>query len=130
MEIERLNEKFLEQFKKYDFTKIQEEKIFFVGSIRFKEFFVKIESILQILYDKLVSICSIDGLLNKNKFSKAEWDKLQAIAIRKLNEHEAILVLDVNNYIGNETREEIEYFGNNLRKPIYYLSELKKNDKN
>ena len=70
MKKERLNKNFLEEFKEYDFNQIQEDKIYLVGSIRFKDYFIKIESILQILYKKIVYICSIDGLLNKNKFSE------------------------------------------------------------
>ncbi len=125
MEKERLNNNFLAEFKEYDFSKIKENKIFLVGSIRFKDYFIKIESILQIIYKKLVNICSVDGLLNKNKFSVKEWDKLQEIALKKLNDQDAILVLDVDNYIGDQSREEIEYFETKLKRPIYYLSKLK-----
>ena len=127
MNVERLNETFLNEFKNYDFSKIREIKIFLVGSItKAKDYFIKIESILQINYKKLVSICSVDGLLNKNQFSSEEWGKLQEIAIRKLNEQEAILVLDVDGYIGQQSKEEIQYFKKKLKRPIYYLSALKK----
>ena len=125
MKKERLNKNFLDEFQDYDFLKIKENKIFLVGSIRFKDYFIKIESILQIIYKKLVGICSVDGLLNKDKFNEEEWDKLQEIAIQKLNDQEAILVLDVDNYIGEQSREEIEHFNSYLHKPIYYLSRLK-----
>ncbi|MFX0186690.1 MAG: hypothetical protein ACFE8A_03035 [Candidatus Hodarchaeota archaeon] len=126
MEKKRLNQEFLDEFKNYDFSKIIENKIYLVGSItKAKDYFIKIESILQIIYKKLVSICSVDGLSNKNLFSPDEWDKLQAIAIRKLNDQEAILVLDVENYLGDQSREEIEYFETQLKRPIYYLSNLK-----
>lgn len=122
----RLNEKLLDEFKVYDFSKIIGDKIFLVGSItKAKDYFIKIESILQINHKKMVSICSVDGLLNKLNFSSEEWDILQEIAIRKLNDQDAILVLDVNGYIGIQSREEINYFRQILRKPIYYLSELK-----
>ncbi|MFX0073769.1 MAG: hypothetical protein ACFFAO_22035, partial [Candidatus Hermodarchaeota archaeon] len=121
---ERLNKNFLAEFKDYDFSKIKENKIFLVGSIRFKEYFIKIESILQIIHKKLVNICSFDGLLNKKKFSDEEWNKLQEIALRKLHDQEAILVLDIDNYIGEESKEEINYFKDNLKRPIYFLSEL------
>ena len=47
------------------------------------------------------------------------------IALTKLQFQEAILVLDVNDYIGDHSREEIEYFNKKLKKPIYYLSKLK-----
>ena len=125
MEKVRLNMKFLDEFKDYDFSSIKESKIFLAGSIRFKDIFIKIESILQIKFKKLVSICSIDGLLNKKEFSTKEWELLQSIALKKLKFQETILVLDVNGYIGDQTKEEIEYFTQNLKRPIYYLSKLK-----
>jgi hypothetical protein len=126
MNKKRLNEMFLEEFKEYNFQNINELKIFLVGSItKAKDYFIKLDSILQIKYDKLVSICSVDGLLNKEKFSTDEWDNLQKIALMKLEDQDAILVLDVESYIGDQTREEIEYFENKLKKPVYYLSKLK-----
>ena len=125
MEKERLNKNFLDEFCDCDFSRIKETKIFLVGSIRFKDYFVKIESILQILHQKLVSVCSVDGLLNKKKFNNKEWDKLQEIALRKLIDQEAILVLDVENYIGEQSREEIDYFTEILKKSVYYLTDLK-----
>lgn len=124
---ERLNKNFLNEFQDYDFSKIKENKIFLVGSIRFKDYFIKIESILQINYKKLVEICSVDGLLNKEMFSVEEWDNLQEVALRKLRDQDAILVLDVNNYIGDQSKEEIEYFQVKLKKPVYYFSKLKYN---
>lgn len=126
MENKRVNKNFLAEFNNYDFTKIKETKIYLVGSNRFKEYFIKIESILQIHYNKLVSICSVDGLLNKEKFSTNEWNKLQEIALKKLHDQEAIIVLDINNYIGEHSKEEIEYFNSKLKKHIYFLSGLKK----
>ncbi|MFX1570501.1 MAG: hypothetical protein ACFFCV_19355 [Promethearchaeota archaeon] len=128
MEKDRLNKNFLNEFKEYNFSRIKEKMIYLVGSIKFKDYFIKIESILQIIHNKLVSICSVDGLLNKNKFSVREWDTLQEIALAKLHYEEAILVLDVNGYIGDHSREEIEYFERKLKKPIYYLSKLKESD--
>lgn len=126
MNNERLNKKFLEEFKNYNFSLIKENKISLIGSItKAKEYFIKIESILQIIHKKLVTICSVDGLLNKEKFSIEEWDILQDIALRKLNDQETILVLDVDGYIGEQSKEEIEYFNDKLKRPIYYLSDLK-----
>ena len=124
MKKERLNKNFLDKYMEFDFSKIKETKIFLVGSARFKKSFIEIESILQILYNKLVSICSVDGLLNKNRFSPQEWEKLQEIALKKLSDTEAILVLDVKNYIGDHSQEEIDYFKLKFNKPIYYLSKL------
>ncbi|MFW9951363.1 MAG: hypothetical protein ACFFKA_14695 [Candidatus Thorarchaeota archaeon] len=125
MEKERLNMNLLDEFQLYDFSIIKETNIFLVGSARFKDYFIKIESILQIIFNKMVYICSIDGLLNKNEFSIEEWDKLQNIALKKLHNHEAILVIDVNNYIGEQSLEEIRYFKQVIKKPIYFLSKLK-----
>ena len=115
----RLNQNFMNEFNNYDFSKIKEKKISLVGSItKAKDFFIKIESILQIIHKKLVSICSVDGLLNKPEFSTEEWGILQEIALKKLEDQESILVLDVDNYIGEQTREEIEYFKIELKRPI------------
>jgi hypothetical protein len=116
----------LDEFKDYDFSQIQEDKIYLVGSVRFKDYFIKIESILQILFKKIVYICSVDGLLNKEKFSPNEWESLQEIALRKLEEQDAILVLNVDNYIGEHSKEEIVLFKTKFKKPIYYLTELGK----
>ena len=102
MNKERLSDKFLKVFKEYDFSSIKETKIFLVGSnTKAKDYFIKIESILQIKYKKLVSICSVDGLLHKEKFSLEEWEILQETGLAKLKEQDAILVLDVDNYIGD-----------------------------
>lgn len=121
----RLNKKFLKEFQDYDFSLIKEKKIFLVGSARFRDYFIKIESILQINYKKLVSIASVDGLLNKDKFSEDEWEDLQDIAFSKLKDQEAILVLDIKNYIGDHTKQEIKFFQNEIHRPIYYLSRLR-----
>ncbi|MFX1575158.1 MAG: hypothetical protein ACFFB0_20675 [Promethearchaeota archaeon] len=125
MKNKRLNNNFLYEFRNYAFSKIRESKVYLVGSARFQDYFIKIESILQIKYKKLVSICSIDGLLNKKEFSTEEWEILQEIALRKLEYQEAILIIDVNDYIGHHSREEIEFFTCKLKRPVYYLSKLK-----
>jgi len=130
MNKERLSDKFLNEFKEHDFSSIKELKIFLVGSnTKAKDYFIKVESILQIQYKKLVSICSVDGLLHKEKFSSEEWEILQETGLAKLKDQDAILVLDVDNYIGDHTREEIEYFRNELKRPIYYLSKLREIEK-
>ena len=48
MEKKRLNQDFLDEFKDYDFSKINEEKVYLVGSItKAKDYFIKIESNLE-----------------------------------------------------------------------------------
>ncbi len=108
--MKRLSSKLLSKYENYDFSVMKENKIGLVVSVRFKECFIEIESILQILCKKIVSICSIDGLLNKSDFSSDEWEALQEICIKKLKDQDAILVLDINGYVGDHTNEEIEYF--------------------
>lgn len=125
MKKERLNKNLLDEFKNYTFSSIKEKNLYLVGSSRFKDYFLKVESILQIVYQKQVYICSVDGLFNKEMFSEAEWEKLQTIALQKLHNHDAILIIDVDNYIGDHSKEEIEYFEQAIKKPIYYLSQLK-----
>jgi hypothetical protein len=125
MKKERLNKNFLDEFKNYAFSSIKEKNLYLVGSSRFKDYFLKVESILQIIYQKQVYICSIDGLLNKELFSEKEWEKLQTIALQKLHNHDAILIINVDDYIGDHSKEEIEYFEQVIKKPIYYLSQLR-----
>lgn len=120
----RLTDSLLKKYEIYDFSLIKEKKVFLVGSIRFKDYFIEIESILQIVHQKFVSICSVDGLLHKSQFSEEEWDALQGIALAKLQEQDAILVLNVDGYIGKQSREEIEFFKGKVGKPIYYLTDL------
>ena len=126
MKKERLNKNFLDEFKNYAFSSIKEKNLYLVGSSRFKDYFLKVESILQIIYQKQVYICSIDGLLNKELFSEKEWEKLQTIALQKLHNHDAILIIDIEDYIGDHSKEEIEYFEQVIKKPIYYLSQLRR----
>ena len=38
-----------------------------------------------------------------------------------------MLVLDIDGYIGDHSMEEIEIFEKKYKKPIYYLSKLRKN---
>ncbi len=121
----RLNSYFLKDFQEWNFSLIKEKKIFLVGSARYRDYFIKIESILQIKYKKLVSIASVDGLFNKDMFAEEEWEILQEIALSKLKDQEAILVLDINGYFGKHTKEEIKFFQNKIKRPIYYFSKLK-----
>lgn len=108
-----------------DFSEIQEEKVFLVGSVdKVKELFFEVEDILQLRYSKLTFMCHANGVLKKETFTKEEWEKLQRIALRKLEHMDAILVLDIDGYTGHHTKEEIEYF-EKLNRPIYYLSKLK-----
>ncbi len=120
----RLNSHLLKKYNQYNFSVLKGDRIGLIGSTFFKSNFMEIESILQIKYKKLVSIGSFDGLLNKSLFSYDEWEELQAICIRKLKFQDAILVLDVNNYIGDHTTEEINYCTKTFKIPVYYLSKL------
>ncbi|MFX1239186.1 MAG: hypothetical protein ACFFAS_03945 [Promethearchaeota archaeon] len=130
MKEKRLNPEFMKELEECYFSKIKEKKIFLVGSnTRAKDYFLKVESILQICFRKLVSICSVDGLINKKIFSSEEWEILQEIALDKLKNQEAILVLDVDGYIGHHSKEEIKYFEKNMKRPVYYLSRLRKIEK-
>ncbi|MFX1414101.1 MAG: hypothetical protein ACFFA2_09705 [Promethearchaeota archaeon] len=49
-------------------------------------------------------------------------------ALKKLHYQDAILVLNINDYLREHSKEEIKYFSNNLNKPIYYLSDIFKNE--
>ena len=67
-------------------------------------------------------ITSIDLVLQN------DLQKLLSTTLKSLSNYNvgqgAILVIDVNNYIGEQSKEEIEYFIKELKRPVYYLSEL------
>ena len=112
----------------HDFGSILERRVFLAGSARHAPHFLDVESILQLEHGKLVSACSLDGLLHKDRFSTDEWERLQQIALDKLRDQDAMLVLDVDGYIGSHTKEEIEFFSARLGKPVYFLSGMKRTE--
>jgi len=113
----------------FDWNAIKEKNIYLAGSSRFKEMFGAIEVILQVYFEKLISVSSWYGLDHKEQFSDEEWEVLQQICFQKIANSDAMLVINFdptnenmakNLYVGAHTKEELE----RASIPIYYLSEL------
>src|SRR5271157_629840 len=97
---------------RYAWDIIKEERVYLAGSARFLDYFAIAETILQLYHDKLVSECSMYSIEHKSEFTPEEWDVLQGIAIRKIENVDAILVIDSEHggdtYIGDNTRAELD----------------------
>ena len=98
------------------------------GSTRFKDAFIKAQ-LEETLAGKIVltigcnmkSDTEIFGHLNKKEFAYIKI-KLDELHKRKIDLADEVLVLNVNGYIGENTRSEINY-AKIHGKPIRYLKE-------
>jgi hypothetical protein len=90
-----------------------------IGSARFKERFFELEKELTVK-GFYVLMPYIDGLLHKEAYSEEQWECLMMQAFRRVELADIILVVDVNKYIGSNTRREIEH-ATDLGKKILYL---------
>ncbi len=66
---------------------------------------------------------------NKEDYTKEEAIMIDRMHKEKIKLSDAILVIDVDAYIGNSTKSEIEY-AKSLNKDIIYYSDLLKNTQN
>lgn len=62
---------------------------------------------------------------NKESYTEDEAKMIDKMHKEKIKISDAILVIDVNGYIGSSTKSEIEY-AKSLNKEIIYYSEIKK----
>ena len=65
---------------------------------------------------------------NKDDYKKEEALMIDMMHKEKIKISDAILVVNVNGYIGNSTKSEIEY-AEKLNKEIIYYTDLKNNTK-
>ncbi len=94
------------------------------GSVRFKEEFQKQELIClnngQIALLPCCMFIDIQREVGENSDYKIKADELHK---RKIDIADEILILNVNGYIGNSTKSEIEY-AQKINKPIIYLEPI------
>lgn len=94
------------------------------GSLRFKEEMMKISEEME-----LQGNCVITPIYPTNPDKDAYTDEqvivLDEMHKEKIKLSDAILVVDVNGYIGSSTRSEIE-FAKELNKEIIYYTDLVK----
>lgn len=95
------------------------------GSLRFKSEIIECALNLE-LKGNLVISPVFSNNEDKDAFSKEDMDMLIKMQKEKIKLADIVYVVDVDGYIGNQTKEEIE-FAQSLNKEIIYYSKNKKN---
>lgn len=95
------------------------------GSLKFYKEIVEIALKMELEGNcMLVPICNPYNT-NKDAFTEEEIKTISKMHYEKIKLSDAILVVDVDGYIGSSTSKEIEY-AKTLNKEILYYSELTK----
>lgn len=97
------------------------------GSLKFKEEMMKIAEEME-----LEGNCVLTPIYptnpDKDAYTEEEANMLDNMHKEKIKLADAILVVNVNDYIGSSTKSEIEY-AISLNKEILYYTDLMKEDK-
>ena len=93
------------------------------GSLKFVKEMMEITEKME-----LQGNCMLVPIYNPNKTSKDDFTMEEALMLDKMHKEriklaDAILVINVNNYIGNSTKSEIE-FAKSLNKEIIYYTDI------
>lgn len=97
------------------------------GSLRFVKEIMEIAEKME-----LQGNCMLVPIYNKERTDKDSFTEEEALMLGKMHQEkiklsDAILVVDVNGYIGNATKKEIE-FAKSLNKEIIYYTDLMKQE--
>lgn len=98
--------------------------MFLIGSKKFKETFEKANKEESLKGNIILSVAMFGHLegLNMESDAKKNFDKIH---LDKINLADEVLVLNVNGYIGESTKEELEYAIKESKK-IRYLEKEEK----
>lgn len=88
------------------------------GSMKFSKEMMKISKELELKqgYAVIQCIYNVDG----QNYEGIDISNLQKIHRKKIDISDAIYVVNINGYIGNSTKNEIEYAKNNGKEVIYH----------
>jgi len=88
------------------------------GSMRYSKEMMKISKDLELKkgYAVIQCVYNIDGL----NYEKVDLSVLDKIHRKKIDISDAIYVVNIDGYIGNSTKKEIEYAINNGKEVIYH----------
>lgn len=95
------------------------------GSLRFYKEMMEITEKLELQGNCMLVPVYNPSRTNKDGFTDEEATMLTKMHKEKIKLSDAILVVNVNNYIGNSTKKEIE-FAKSLNKEIIYYTDLLK----
>lgn len=88
------------------------------GSMKFKEEMLKIAFELESKLGYCVLQCVYDN--SNTKLTTNEINNLSECHFKKIDLSDAIYVVNINNYIGNATKNEIEYAKAKSKEIIYH----------
>lgn len=91
------------------------------GSLRFKDEILDIAMKMELAGNCV--LCPIIPVGDKDAYSENDLEMLAKMHKEKIHLSDAILVVNVNNYIGDTTKDEIEY-AKSLGKSIMYYSDM------
>lgn len=91
------------------------------GSLKFKKDMMKIAEKMALEGNCIIT--PVYPVLENYKRTNEQLEKLKKAHFKKIEISDAILVVNVNNYIGNSTNLEIEY-AKKLGKEIIYYTDL------
>lgn len=88
------------------------------GSMRYSKKMIKIAEELELKegYAVIQCVYNVDG----QKYEGIDASILDKIHRKKIDISDAIYVVNINGYIGESTRKEIEYANNNGKEVIYH----------
>lgn len=88
------------------------------GSMRYSKEMIKIAEELELKegYAVIQCVYNVDG----QKYEGIDASILDKIHRKKIDISDAIYVVNINGYIGESTRKEIEYANNNGKEVIYH----------
>ena len=112
-----------------DQNKIEEimylgKRITLCGSTKYKYEFEQINQILTMLGGVVYSV-GFYGHADGIEFTKEQKELLDTVHKLKIDNSDAIFVINVDDYIGHSTQSEISY-AKALNKQIYYLTDFLK----
>ena len=90
------------------------------GSLKFMDDMMAVGELLSI-----EGYCVLTHVLDCIKIEEDMLEKLKLAHLKRIELSDAIFVLDIDNYIGNSTKLEIEY-AKKLGKEVIYYSKNKK----
>lgn len=93
------------------------------GSLQFKDEMMKITEKMTLQGHCMLSIV-YPTKATINAYSKKEKEILGKMHKERIKISDAILVININDYIGSSTKEEIE-FAKNLNKEVIYYTDIR-----
>lgn len=103
-------------------TKKEMKIITICGSLRFKNEMLDIAERLS--FEGICVLIPIFSVFKDNKITEEQISKLKKAHFKRIKLSDAILVVNINDYVGESTNLEIQY-AKELGKKIVYYTDLK-----